>query len=294
MFFGSMVALITPMKNNGEIDEESLRKLVDFHVAAGTKAIIACGTTGEAATLSDAEQLRVIKIVVEQAAGKIAVIAGTGANCTKKATTLTLAAMSEGVDACLIVTPYYIKPTQEGLFQHYKAIANKAAIPLILYNVPGRTGVDLLPETVIKLAKISNVIGIKEATGNIARAQEIHEACGDSLDIYSGDDGTALDLILKAHAKGVISVTANVVPKLMADMCHAALNDAVSDAEMINKKLNPLHKALFLESNPIPVKWALYKQGLAENVIRSPMTPLAEKYRAELEKILIQLELKIN
>lgn len=294
MFFGSMVALITPMLANGDIDEVSLRKLVDFHIAAGTKAIIACGTTGEAAALSDAEQLNVIKIVEEQAGGKIAVIAGTGGPCTKKVIQLTLAAMTAGVDACLIVTPYYNKPTQEGLYQHYKAIADKAALPIILYNVPGRTGVDLLPETVIRLARISNIIGIKEATGKIERAQEIHNACGDSLDIYSGDDNTGLDLILKAHAKGVISVTANIAPKLMAQMCQAALNGVIDEAEAINDRLKPLHKALFLESNPIPAKWALYKQGLAENALRLPLTPLSEKYRTELENVMTELDIKIN
>ncbi len=204
MFFGSMVALVTPFLPNGKIDEDSLRKLVDFHIQAGTKAIVACGTTGEAATLSAAEQLRVIKIVKQAAMGKIAIIAGTGANATDKSIQLALAARGEGVDACLVVTPYYNKPTQEGLYLHYKAIAQKAAVPIILYNVPGRTAVDLLPATVEQLAKISNIVGIKEATADVTRSKEIFDRCGNRIDIYSGDDATCLDLMIKGHAKGVI------------------------------------------------------------------------------------------
>lgn len=286
-----MVAIITPMHSNGEIDEISLRNLVDFHVSNDTKAIIVCGTTGESATLSDAEQLRVIQIVEEHAAGRIIVIAGTGSNSTEKALHLTQAAMHAGVDGCLIVTPYYNKPTQEGLFQHYQLIASKAAIPIILYNVPGRTGVDLLPETIARLAKIPNIVGVKEATGKLERSISIHQLCAGSLDIYSGDDITAKDLMLKAHAKGVISVTANVVPALMNALCQAALQNNADKANSIDNELAALHKAMFLESNPIPVKWALYKMGLIENGIRLPLTCLAEKFQPELEMLLKQMNL---
>lgn len=291
MFFGSMVALITPMLDNGEVDEAALRKLVDFHVQSGTKAIIACGTTGEAVTLTEAEQLRVIEIVEEQVAEKIAVIAGTGTNCTRKTIDFTLAAMKLGVDGCLIVTPYYNKPTQEGLFQHYAAIADNAALPIILYNVPGRTAVDLLPETIARLAKIPNIVGIKEATGKLDRAQAIYQLCGDSLDIYSGDDLTGTELMLNGHAKGVISVTANVVPAQMHQLCEAALaGDRVKATELDNR-LAALHKSLFLESNPIPVKWALHKMGLAQKGIRLPLTELAEKFKPQLETVMQQLQI---
>lgn len=289
MFFGSMVALITPMLENGEIDETALRKLVDFHIAAGTKAIIACGTTGEAVTLTEAEQLKVIRIVQEQAGDKLAVIAGTGSNCTEKTIKMTLAARELGVDGCLIVTPYYNKPTQEGLYQHYKKIADKAALPIILYNVPGRTAVDMLPETVARLAKIPNIIGIKEATGKLDRAQAIYEACGDSLDIYSGDDLTGKDLMLHAYAKGVISVTANVVPNRMVQLCEATLAGDAVKANQLDAELAPLHQALFWESNPIPVKWAMHKMGYASKGIRLPLTVFAEKFRADFEAVLQKL-----
>ncbi len=294
MFFGSMVALITPMLDNGEIDEVALRRLVDFHVAAGTKAIIACGTTGEAVTLSEDEQLKVISIVHEQAGDKLAVIAGTGSNCTEKTLKMTLAAMKLGIDGCLIVTPYYNKPTQEGLYQHYKKIAEKAALPIILYNVPGRTAVDMQTETVARLAKIPNIVGIKEATGKLERSQAIYEACGDSLDIYSGDDITGKDLMLNAYAKGVISVTANVLPKQMNELCEAALAGDKIKACQIDDKLAALHKALFWESNPIPVKWALYKMGYIKQGIRLPLTVFAQKFRADFEAIMQQLDIEIQ
>lgn len=291
MFFGSMVALITPMLDNGELDETGLRRLVDFHVQSGTKAIIACGTTGEAVTLTEEEQLKVIKIVKEQAAAKLAVIAGTGSNCTHKTINFTLAAMKLGIDGCLIVTPYYNKPTQEGLFQHYVAIADNAALPIILYNVPARTAVDLLPETIARLAKIPNIVGIKEATGKLDRAQEIYQLCGNSLDIYSGDDITGNELMLNGHAKGVISVTANVVPAQMHQLCEAAIAGEKLKATELDNRLAPLHKALFLESNPIPVKWALHRMGLIEQGIRLPLTVLAEKFRPQLETVMQQLQI---
>lgn len=294
MFFGSMVALVTPMLENGEIDELALRRLVDFHVTAGTKAIVACGTTGEAATLTEAEQLRVIKIVHQQAGDKLAVIAGTGSNCTDKTIHMTLAAMELGVDGCLIVTPYYNKPTQEGLYQHYKKIADRVALPIILYNVPARTSVDMQTETVARLAKIPNIVGIKEATGKVERSQAIYEACGDSLDIYSGDDITAKDLLLHGFAKGIISVTANVLPKEMKEFCDAALKGDTTKVTQIDDKLAAFHKALFWESNPIPVKWALYKMGYIKQGIRLPLTVFDQKFRAEFEAIMRQLNLGVQ
>ncbi|GAB4345030.1 MAG: 4-hydroxy-tetrahydrodipicolinate synthase [Gammaproteobacteria bacterium] len=281
MFQGSMVALVTPMLPDGEVDTEALQRLVDFHVENGTDAIVAVGTTGESATLDTKEHLAVVRDVVRMAAGRIPVIAGTGANSTTEAIELTQGAMEAGADACLLVTPYYNKPTQEGLYRHFKAVAEAVAIPQILYNVPGRTACDMLPETVERLASISNIVGIKEATGDVERAREIMARCGDRLDVYSGDDGTAMELML-AGGKGDISVTANVVPKAMSAMCAAAIAGDREQAEALNRPLESLHKALFLESNPIPVKWALYEMGLIQQGIRLPLTPLAEQYREPL------------
>lgn len=281
MFHGSMVALITPMKVSGELDEEKLRNLVEFHIAEGSDAIVAVGTTGESATLTDAEQARVIRMVVDQVKGRIPVIAGSGANSTAKAIALTHNAMETGVDACLVVTPYYNKPTQEGLYQHYKTIASNVAVPIIMYNVPGRTSVDMLAETVARLAHVANIVGIKEATGQVQRTDEIIKLCNSSLDIFSGDDLTALEL-MQHGAKGAISVTANVAPKLMHQLCAAALKGDNKQATIINEKLMPLHKSLFLESNPIPAKWALYKMGMVLPGIRLPLTRLAEHYQPML------------
>ena len=222
MFHGSMVALVTPMHRDGAVDEEGLQRLVDFHVENGTDAIVSMGTTGESATLDEAEHCHVIRRTVQMAAGRVPVIAGTGANSTSEAIVLTRCALQGGADACLLVTPYYNKPTQEGLYQHFRAVAEAVPVPQILYNVPGRTACDLLPVTVQRLAGISNIIGIKEATGDLDRARGIIECCGDSLDVYSGDDATAMELILLG-GKGNISVTANVAPRAMHDMCAAAL-----------------------------------------------------------------------
>jgi len=281
MFHGSMVALVTPMNSDGDVDEESLRGLVDWHVEQGTDAIIAMGTTGESATLDEKEHCHVIRKVVEFAAGRIPIIAGTGANSTTEAITLTRCAMEAGADACLLVTPYYNKPTQEGLYLHFKAIAEAVPVPQILYNVPGRTAVDMLPETVERLAGIPNIVGIKEATGDVNRARDILGRCGDKLDLYSGDDETALDCIL-AGAKGDISVTANVAPKAMHLMCQAALAGDEKLARELNTPLEGLHDKLFLEANPIPVKWALQEMGLIPQGIRLPMTPLSSTYHAPL------------
>lgn len=278
MFQGSMVALVTPMRADGAVDEESLRKLVDFHVENGTDAIVAVGTTGESSTLDEREHCEVIRMVVEQVAGKVPVIAGTGANATREAIALTRCAMEAGADACLLVTPYYNKPTQEGLYLHYKAVAEAVPIPQILYNVPGRTACDMLPETVERLSHISNIVGIKEATGNLDRGRRILELCGERLDLYSGDDATAMELILLG-AKGNVSVTANVAPKQMHELCAAANAGDRETASAINDRLMPLHKKLFVEANPIPVKWALYEMGLIPPGIRLPLTFLSEPNR---------------
>lgn len=274
MIRGSIVALITPMHEDGSLDEGSLRRLVDFHIEAGTEAIVSVGTTGESATLNEDEHCHVIRITVEQAAGRIPVIAGTGANATTEAINLTRCAKEVGADACLLVTPYYNKPTQEGLYLHFKAVAEAVDIPQILYNVPGRTACDMQPETVQRLSRIDNIIGIKEATGNLERAQRILDLCGSDFALYSGDDATARELMwLGGH--GVISVTANVAPNLMQRMCLAALRGDRDEAAALDSHLAGLHKSLFIESNPIPVKWAMAEMGLAPRGIRLPLTWLS-------------------
>jgi 4-hydroxy-tetrahydrodipicolinate synthase len=283
MLGGSMVALITPMTDNGRIDEEALEALIDFHLQNQTDAIIAMGTTGESATLTHKEHRHVVKRVVQLVNGKIPVIAGTGSNNTVEALDLTATAKQDGADACLLVTPYYNKPTQEGLYQHYKLIADTVAIPQILYNVPGRTGCDLLPETTARLADIENIIAIKEATGSLDRAKDTLERCGDRLDVFSGDDATSIELMLMG-GKGNISVTANLAPQAMHDMCEAALAGDRTKAEAINQSLMGLHKNLFLESNPIPAKWAMYKMGFGGKGIRLPLVPFAKEYQGELLK----------
>ncbi|MBS0358390.1 MAG: 4-hydroxy-tetrahydrodipicolinate synthase [Proteobacteria bacterium] len=290
MFHGSMVALVTPMQMDGSIDFDSLASLLEWHIDSGTDGIIAMGTTGEAATFSDSEKLSVIRFVLERVNGRIPVIAGTAAEGTEKATALTRAAADLGVDACLIMTPAYIKPTQQGLILHYQHIAKEVSIPIILYNVPSRTACDCLPETVAELAKVSNIVGIKEATGIIERVKKIRELCDDEIDIYSGDDGTAKDLML-AGGNGVISVTANVVPKQMKALCRAALSDKVAEAEKLDAELASLHRVLFVEANPIPTKWALHQMGKIPAGIRLPLTPLSEKYHQEVRSVLQGLDL---
>lgn len=278
MITGSLVALVTPMHINGEIDWSALKSLVEWHVAEGTHGIVAVGTTGESATLTVDEHCAVIKAVIATVNGRIPVIAGTGANSTREAIELTQSAKDAGADACLLVTPYYNKPTQEGLYQHYKAVAEAVAIPQILYNVPGRTGVDMHNATVARLAGIPNIVGIKDATGNLVRGQELINLVGDKMAVYSGDDGTAYELILLG-AKGNISVTANVAPKAMSAVCEAALAGNAELAKTLNAPLTALHHDLFVESNPIPVKWALVHMGRMEAGIRLPLTPLAENCR---------------
>ncbi|AQT58812.1 4-hydroxy-tetrahydrodipicolinate synthase [Cellvibrio sp. PSBB023] len=282
MIQGSMVALVTPMNADNSLDWASLHKLVDWHLEQGTHAIVAVGTTGESATLTVDEHLAVIKKVVDQVHGRIPVIAGTGANSTSEAVELTQAAKDAGADACLLVTPYYNKPTQEGLFLHHTHIAQAVAIPQMLYNVPGRTGVDMKPETALRLAAVPNIIGIKEATGDLERAKFLIDQAPAGFGIISGDDATAVDLILLG-GKGDISVTANVVPAAIARMCELALAGNAEDARAINQRLLPLHTAMFVESNPIPVKWAVEQLGLIQSGIRLPLTRLSEQYHQQLK-----------
>jgi len=285
MFHGSMVALVTPMNNDGSLDEASLANLIEFHVESGTDAIVAVGTTGESATLSFKEHCALMKMIIKLVNGRLPVIAGTGANSTREAIELTRSAQESGADACLLVTPYYNKPSHEGLYLHFKAIAEAVDIPQILYNVPGRTAVDMLPETVARLAEIDNIIGIKEATGDLDRAREILQLCDDEFELYSGDDETAMECILLG-AKGDISVTANVAPEAMQQMCALALKGEKAKAAAINEPLLGLHQNLFLEANPIPVKWALLEMGLIPDGIRLPLTPLAEQYHPTLHAAL--------
>lgn len=277
MLQGSMVALVTPMKVDGSLDWPALHNLVEWHIEQGTHAIVAVGTTGESATVTMAENIDLIRKVVDQVNGRIPVIAGTGANSTAEAVELTAAAKDAKADACLLVTPYYNKPTQEGMFRHFEYIAKNVAIPQLLYNVPGRTAVDLLPETVARLAKVDNIIGIKDATGDMRRATQLLETTPEGFLLLSGDDETALALMaLGGH--GEISVTANVAPAAVAQMCELVLRGEIEEARAIDASLLPLHKALFVESNPIPVKWAVSQMGLMEPGIRLPMTPLSEQF----------------
>ena len=285
MFHGSMVALITPMTETGDLDNEALEALVAFHLENGTDAIIAMGTTGESATFSHKDHRDIVKQIIKLVAGKIPVIAGTGSNSTQEALALTQAAKDDGADGVLLAAPYYNKPTQEGLYQHHKLIAETVAIPQLLYNVPGRTAVDILPDTVKRLSSIANIVGIKEASGSLDRAKSLMELCGDDMDVISGDDGIAMEMML-AGGKGNISVTANVAPKQMHEMCVAAMSGDRAKAEEINKPLLELHSKLFVESNPIPVKWALHKMGYGSDALRLPLTPLADEYHSVVKSAL--------
>lgn len=282
---GSIVALVTPMFEDGSVDWKSLEKLVEWHIDQGTNGIVAVGTTGEPSTLSMEEHTQVIKEIIRVANKRIPIIAGTGANSTREAIELTQAAKELGADAALLVTPYYNKPTQEGLFQHFKAIAEAVELPQILYNVPGRTGVDMLNETVLRLADINNIVGVKDATGDIPRGSELIKALNGKIAVYSGDDETAWQLML-AGAKGNISVTANVAPKIMSELCATATGGEAAHAEAINNKVANVHNNLFCESNPIPVKWAVHEMGLIGTGIRLPLTPLAQQYREPLRNAL--------
>jgi len=285
MFKGSMVALVTPMHDDGTVDDDTLAALIDWHVESGTDAIVAVGTTGESATLTVPEHARVIELVVRLARGRVPVIAGTGANATAEAIELTRHAASVGADACLLVTPYYNKPTQEGLFLHFSAVAKAVDTPQILYNVPGRTALDMHPDTTARLSHVDNIVGIKEAFGDPQRIRLLVETCRDGFLVVTGDDATACEsLLLGGH--GDISVTANVVPRDMAELCRAAIAGDRATAEAIDARIGALHVALFHESNPIPVKWALAEMGRIGPALRLPLTPLAETYHATVREAL--------
>ncbi|MHA7840617.1 MAG: 4-hydroxy-tetrahydrodipicolinate synthase [Gammaproteobacteria bacterium] len=292
MFHGSMVALVTPMEiDTGNIDFISLDKLIEWHIEQGTQGIVVAGTTGESALLGEQEKAELIGHTVNQVKRRIPVIAGTGSTSTQATITQTQAAMELGVDACLLMTPPYIKPTQKGLYEHFKAVAEAVAIPQILYNVPGRTACDILPDTVVALAHIPNIVGIKEATGDVERAKTLHQQTGSSLDLFSGDDATAAPFILQGGGKGVISVTANVMPQKMSALCAAAQAQESAKVAALEEVLAPLHDALFLEANPIPVKWALSYLGLIPAGIRLPLTPLSQCHQEHLKQILHNLGL---
>jgi 4-hydroxy-tetrahydrodipicolinate synthase len=288
MFHGSMVALVTPMDDQGVIDVASLQRLIDWHVEEGTHALVVIGTTGESPTIHETERKFLLELVISQVAGRLPVIAGTGSNSTDATIHYTKEAMTLGADAALIVVPYYNKPTQEGLYQHFKAVADEVAIPQILYNVPARTIADLLPETVARLADLPNIVGIKDATGDLNRLKEMKALIGnDKMDFYSGDDPTAKDFILQG-GQGVISITANVAPALMQKMCQAALDGDAQKAIEINNKLINLHRDLCIETNPIPVKWALNVMGKIPAGLRLPLTALSEKHHEAVRKALIE------
>jgi len=290
MLRGSMVALVTPMAEDESVDWKALDALVEWHIAQGTHAIVAMGTTGESATFDMSEHIEVIRKVVEKVDGRLPVIAGTGANSTSEALELTSKSKDVGADACLLVTPYYNKPTQEGLFLHYKYIAERVDIPQLLYNVPGRTAVDLLPETIGRLAKFENIIGIKEATGDIDRVAKIRQCTSESFILISCDDETAVDF-MAAGGCGEISVTANVAPAKVAKMCELVLEGDVEGARDIDKELLPLHQAMFLESNPIPVKYAVAYLGFMQNILRLPLTPLSPEYHDQLHRAMAHNQL---
>lgn len=281
MFGGSMVALVTPMHGDGSLDMEALARLVEFHAEAGTDAIIVSGTTGESPCLSANELDTLIRAALEAAAGRVTIIGGSGSNSTARAIELAAVVREAGAAAALVVTPYYNKPTQQGLYLHYEAVAREAGLPVILYNVPGRTACDLLPETVARLADVPGVVAIKEAVPGTERLRRFRELMGDRLGLLSGDDATAMDFLL-AGGDGVISVTANVAPRLMHGLCEAARHGEPRKAQALNDRLEGLHRALFVEPNPIPVKWAVEQMGLIRSGIRLPLTPLEERHYDEV------------
>ena len=282
---GSIVALITPMLADGAVDYPALRKLIDWHIAQGTDCVCVVGTTGESPTVTVQEHCEIIRVAVEQAAGRIPIMAGCGANSTSEAIELAQFAKSVGANCQLQVVPYYNKPTQEGLYQHFSAIAKAVDLPVVLYNVPGRTVADMAHDTVLRLAQVPGIVGIKEATGNIERAQWLIKEAPKGFSIYSGDDPTAVALML-CGGHGNVSVTANIAPRLMHELCMAALAGDVRAAMAIQMQLLPLHKGLFVEANPIPVKWAAAKMGLCSEAIRLPLTPLSENLRPALQALL--------
>lgn len=287
MIQGSIVALVTPMDETGAVDWASLERLVEFHIDQGTDGIVAVGTTGESATLDEVEHCDVIKAIIAYAKGRIPVIAGTGANSTTEAINLTRRAQEVGADACLIVTPYYNKPTQDGLYLHHKAISEAVAIPQILYNVPGRTACDMVPETVARISTLKNIVGVKEATGELARITKIRELTSPNFAIYSGDDATSREACLLG-ANGSITVTGNVAPRLVHDMLMAAIRGDAATAAKLDEKLAALHRELFIQANPIPVKWALAQMGLMGRGIRLPLTWLTEDCFEPLRQAMLQ------
>lgn len=287
MFQGSMVALVTPMNADLSVDYDALGNLIEFHLAKGTQAIVAVGTTGESATLSHEEHRQVIHFTLDVVNKRVPVIAGTGSNSTTEAIELTAYAKTAGADGVLLVSPYYNKPTQEGLYLHHQAIAKAVSIPQILYNVPGRTAVDMKTETVARLSQLDNIVGIKEATGDISRVREILAQCKPGFALYTGDDATAVDFLL-AGGLGGISVTANVAPQTLRQVYDLALAGDSRQAHALDSTLLGLHKYLFCEANPIPVKWALAQMGLIQPYIRLPLTPLAEFCQADLRQAMQQ------
>ncbi len=287
MIKGSIVAIVTPMLADGSLDLPAFKALIDFHIEQGTDAIVVVGTTGESPTVDLAEHELLIATAVQHAAKRIPIIAGTGANSTKEAIELATFAKKAGADASLSVVPYYNRPTQEGLYQHFKAIAAAVDMPHILYNVPGRTVADMHNDTVLRLAQIPNIVGIKDATGNLERGSDLLARAPKDFAIYSGDDASTLAMMLLG-AHGTISVTANVAPKLMHEMCDAALANDVLTARAINFKLLALHRHLFVEANPIPVKWAVARMGFMQNTLRLPLTPLSNSAHAQVEHAMRQ------
>ena len=290
MLQGSMVAIVTPMFDDGSLDLIALRALLDWHLTEGTDGIVIVGTSGESPTVTVEEHCLLIKTTVEHVAGRMAVVAGTGANSTSEAIELTQKAKMLGVDACLLVTPYYNKPSQEGLYQHFAAVAAAVDIPQILYNVPGRTSCDMSNDTVLRLAQINNIVGLKDATGGIERGTDLLLRKPNDFAVYSGDDATGMALMLLG-AEGVISVTANVAPKLMHDMCVAAMTGQIKVARDINAKLFALHQKLFIEANPIPVKWVLQEMGLVKAGIRLPMVNMSAQYHDVLRAAMKSAEI---
>lgn len=281
MLHGSLVAIVTPMQEDGALDINALQSLIDFHIAEGTDGIVIVGTTGESPTVNFEEHCLLIKTAVNYTAGRVPVIAGTGANATAEAIELTRHAKDLGADACLLVTPYYNKPPQEGLYQHYRAVAEAVDIPQILYNVPGRTACDISNETVLRLSQIPNIVGIKDATGNMERGSDLIARAPKTFSVYSGDDASAMSLMLMG-GRGVISVTANVAPRLMHALCEASIAGDAQTARAINEKLLGLHQKLFVEANPIPVKWVLQQMGMIKSGIRLPLVPLSAAYHDTL------------
>ena len=289
---GSIVALVTPMQADGSLDLVALDRLIDWHVESGTHALVVVGTTGESATLSVQEHCDLVAHCVQVTGRRISVIAGSGSNSTEEALYFTESARQHGADACLLVTPYYNKPSQKGLYQHFKAVAEAVDIPQILYNVPSRTACDLALETVDRLADLDNIVGIKDATGDVARGKKLIQRCGDRLAIYSGEDAITLSLMM-GGADGTISVTANVAPALMAKMCSYALSGDSQRAREIDERLGLLHRNLFLEANPSPVKWALWKMGLIKKGIRLPLVELDAKFHIQVIEALVRAGIEL-